>query len=178
MNQTTSAGASLFAAPHPYLSKNISFLSIIISLILCTIGAICVFVTLEADKSSTMHMALLTIGTILVLCGIYRLFFRCKEIIYMATGSSITEGSCYFDISDLQKMSSLLEKKDFNGKAEILMKMRGNARMDYMISKDRKFAAVQLYHFIPYTYEAASRIFYFTDEDSEQFIHYIDSLNF
>ena len=47
--------------------------------------------------------------------------------------------------------------------------MSGNARLDYMVSKDGKFAAAQLYRFIPYTYEPFSRVYYYTEADSASF---------
>ena len=42
--------------------------------------------------------------------------------------------------------------------------------MDYMISQDKKFVAAQLFRFIPYTYEPASSVFYFTGDDASAFV--------
>ena len=36
--------------------------------------------------------------------------------------------------------------------------------MDYMYSKDRKFAAVQLFQFVPYTYQPVTAVHYFTND--------------
>jgi len=43
-----------------------------------------------------------------------------------------------------------------------------------MVSKDGKFAAVQLFRFVPYTYEPISDIYYYTDADAKAFQNYLE----
>ena len=50
--------------------------------------------------------------------------------------------------------------------------------MDYMISQDKKFVAAQLFRFIPYTYEPASSVFYFTGNDASAFVHCLETSEF
>lgn len=38
--------------------------------------------------------------------------------------------------------------------------------MDVMISQDNKFAAVQLYQFVPYTYTPVTSVRYYTGSDA------------
>lgn len=58
------------------------------------------------------------------------------------------------------------------------VKTNGNVRMDYMISQDKKFVAAQLFRFIPYTYEPASSVFYFTGDDASAFVHCLETSEF
>ena len=47
--------------------------------------------------------------------------------------------------------------------------------MDYLISHDKRFAAVQLFRFIPYTYEAASSVYYLTGQDALDFTRCLET---
>lgn len=179
MNNTISADATLFSTAHPDIVKRTSVSSLIISAILCIVGAGAFIVSLKmGDSSSTLSMFLLTGGTLLFLLAVFRMFWRSKQWVYIPTGSVAKEGSCFFDVCDLQALSDTLEKKSFDVQHEVKVKSNGNIRMDYMISQDKKFAAVQLFRFIPYTYEAASTVFYYTGNDANSFVHCLETSNF
>lgn len=179
MNNTTSAEATLFSAVHPDIVKRTSVSSIVISTVLCVAGAGAFAASLKmGDSSSTMSMVLMSVGTILILWAVFRFFWGSKEWVYAPTGSVTKEGSCFFDVCDLQTLTHALEKKDFEAKNNVPVKTNGNVRMDYMISQDKNFAAVQLFRFIPYTYEPASSVLYFTGEDAGAFVRCLRTNNF
>ena len=81
-------------------------------------------------------------------------------------------------ISAVQALTETLEKKGFETKNDVKVKTNGNVRMDYMISQDKKFVAAQLFRFIPYTYEPASSVFYFTGDDASAFVHCLETSEF
>ena len=143
MSNTVSTEATLFSTTHPDVVKRTSVSSIIISAILCVIGAGAFATSLKmGDSSSTMSMVLMAGGTILFLWAVFRFFWRGKEWVYAPTGSV------------------------------------AKVRMDYMISQDKKFVAAQLFRFIPYTYEPASSVFYFTGDDASAFVHCLETSEF
>lgn len=179
MNNTISAGATLFSTAHPDIVKRTSLSSVIISAILCVAGAGAFATSLKmGDSSSTMSMFFMAGGTILFLLAVYRLFWRSKEWVYLPTGSVAKEGSCYFDVCDLQTLNNALDKKTFTSHKDVKVKTNGNVRMDYMISQDKKFVAVQLFRFIPYTYEPASSVIYYTGNDASAFVHCLETSAF
>lgn len=130
------------------------------------------------DSSSTMSMVLMAGGTILFLWAVFRFFWRGKEWVYAPTGSVAKEGTCFFDVCNLQALTDALEKKGFETRNDVKVKTNGNVRMDYMISQDKKFVAAQLFRFIPYTYEPASSVFYFTGDDASAFVHCLETSEF
>lgn len=68
MSNTVSTEATLFSTTHPDVVKRTSVSSIIISAILCVIGAGAFATSLKmGDSSSTMSMVLMAGGTILFL---------------------------------------------------------------------------------------------------------------
>ena len=167
MSNTVSTEATLFSTTHPDVVKRTSVSSIIISAILCVIGAGAFATSLKmGDSSSTMSMVLMAGGTILFLWAVFRFFWRGKE------------GTCFFDVCDLQALTDALEKKGFETRNDVKVKTNGNVRMDYMISQDKKFVAAQLFRFIPYTYEPASSVFYFTGDDASAFVHCLETSEF
>ena len=177
MSNTVSTEATLFSTTHPDVVKRTSVSSIIISAILCVIGAGAFATSLKmGDSSSTMSMVLMAGGTILFLWAVFRFFWRGKEWVYAPTGSVAKEGTCFFDVCDLQALTDALEKK-FEPD-DVKVKTNGNVRMDYMISQDKKFVAAQLFRFIPYTYEPASSVFYFTGDDASAFVHCLETSEF
>ena len=170
MNQTIMADVRLLSASHPHITKHTSIFSLVVSSFIALAGVAVILIALDLDQSaSTLCMSLLTIGTILFLIALYRFFWKSKEMVYLPTGSSVKGGCCYLDIGHLQQIQELLERGEFESLKNIPIKMSGNARLDYMVSKDGKFAAAQLYRFIPYTYEPFSRVYYYTEADSASF---------
>lgn len=179
MSDTVYTEATLFSTTHPDVVKRTSVSSVILSAVLCVTGVCAFAASLKTgDSSSTLSMAFMTGGTILLLWAVFRFFWRSKEWVYAPTGSVAEEGGCFFDVCDLQALTETLEKKDFETKNGVNVKKNGNVRMDYMISRDKRFVAVQLFRFIPYTYEPASSVFYFTGDDARAFVHCLETSDF
>ena len=166
------AEANLHSTIHPFISRRTSISSILFSLGLALLGVVSIVLSLYFDiSSSTLSMVLLTIGTILILVALYRFFWKSVELIYNPTGSIIREGSYYIDSVDLQKLQKMIEKKCLD-ESVVSFKQSGNGRMDYMVSKDGKFVAIQLFQFVPYTFEPFSDVYYYADADARAFQHF------
>ena len=142
---TKTIDATLFASSHPDIAKRTSVSGLLISLAMMVAGLLIFVSIFEMHyKSSTISMALMVVGTALILLGVFRLFWKSKEMVYLPTGSVTKERSMFFDL----KQSS------------------GNVRMDIMISQDNKFAALQLFQFVPYTYTPVTSVRYFTGSEA------------
>lgn len=178
MNQIKDAGTTLFSAKHTHISKHTNLSSVVVSIVIALVGVTSVYLSLQMDAASTtLSMSLLTLGTILILIALYRIFWKSVEFVYTPTGSVVREGSYFSEVEDLPVLQRLMESKNFEQAQPVAFKQSGNGRMDYMISKDGKFAAVQLFRFIPYTYEPVSGIYYYTDADAQALLHYLESKN-
>lgn len=179
MNSNIGVEATLLSAAHPQVSQHTSTSSVLCSSLLALGGFIAIFVSLDMDRSSsTLCMVVLTLGTIFLLIAMYRFFWRSRDLVYTPTGSVIVDGSCFLDICDLKQLEEMLEQGKFEMSDRLTFKHSGNVRMDYMLSKDRKFAAVQLFKFIPYTYEPISQVFYYTDETARLFTNHLSDKSF
>ena len=130
--------ATIFASSHPDIAKRTSVSGVLISSVMLLVGILAFASTFELeDKSSTVSMALMVLGTGLFLMGIFRLFWK------------------------------------FSAGSNIKSEASGNIRMDVILSADKKFAAVQLFQFIPYTYQPITSVQYFTDEQASAVIAFL-----
>ena len=167
MKQTTQVEETLFSAAHPQLEKQISVKQILLSSCIALFGVRGIVLSLVMDKSeSILCMAFLTIGILLMLFALYRFFTKSKEMIYKPTGSEVRSDSLYMDSVELQSLKQMMVKNEFSTSSRLVFKEGGNGRLDYMVSKDGRFMAIQLLQFVPYTYEAVTGVYYYTDNDA------------
>ena len=167
MKQNTQVEATLLSSAHAQLGKHVSVKQILLSMLIALCGVISIVFSLNQDKSdSTLSMALLAVGIILILFALYRFFTKSHEMIYKPTGSEVRSGSLYMDMVELQSLKGMMEKNDFSASSRLAFKEGGNGRLDYLVSKDGRFVAIQLFQFVPYTYEAVTGVFYYTDDDA------------
>ena len=152
MATTQTIDATIFASSHPDIAKRTSVSGVLISSVMLLVGILAFASTFELeDKSSTVSMALMVLGTGLFLMGIFRLFWKSKEVIYLPTKSVAKEHSIFFDLKHMDALRNLVNSGSFSAGSNIKSEASGNIRMDVILSADKKFAAVQLFQFIPYT---------------------------
>ena len=97
-------------------------------------------------------MLLMVLGTAFFLLGIFRLFWKSKEVVYIPTGSITKERSVFFDLKHMGKLKEMIEKGQLSIEEGVKSEGSGNVRLDVILSQDNKFAAVQLFQFVPYYY--------------------------
>ena len=175
MKQTTQVEETLFSAAHPQLEKQISVKQILLSSCIALFGVMGIVLSLVMDKSeSTLCMAFLTIGILLMLFALYRFFTKSKEMIYKPTGSEVRSDSLYMDSVELPSLKQMMVKNEFSTSSRLVFKEGGNGRLDYMVSKDGRFLAMQLFQFVPYTYEPVTGVYYYADDEAVAVARYIN----
>ncbi|MDD3040589.1 hypothetical protein [Bacteroides sp.] len=164
---TQTIDATIFVSSHPDIAKRISISGIVFSSIMLLVGILSFAFTFELeDKSSTISMALMVFGIGLFLVGIFRMFWKSKEVVYVPTGSVAKESTIFFDLKHLDKLKELVNSGTFSIDSDIKSETSGNLRMDVILSEDKKFAAVQLFQFVPYTYQPITIVHYFTNREA------------
>lgn len=165
---TQAIDATVFASSHPDIAKRTSISSILFSTVMLVIGVLLFASTFELDdKSSTVSMALMVFGTGLILFGIFRFFWKSKEVVYVPTGSVAKERSIFFDLKHLDQLANLINTGNFSVDSNVKSAASGNIRMDVILTADKKFAAVQLFQFVPYSYQPVTTVQYFTGDRAE-----------
>ena len=165
--ETQTIDTAIFTSSHPDVVKRTCVSGLVFSLVMMLVGGLIFASVFEMnDKSSTLSMALMVMGTAFILLGMFRLFWKSKEVVYLPTGSVTKERSVFFDLKYLGGLTDMVESGRLNGEAEVKSCSSGNVRMDVLISQDRKFAAVQLFQFVPYAYAPVTSVHYFTGSDA------------
>ena len=174
MATTQTIDATIFASTHPDIAKRISVSGVLISSVMLLIGILAFASTFELDdESSTTSMALKVLGTGLFLMGIFRLFWKSKEVVYLPTKSVAKEHSVFFDLKHMDALKNLVNSGSFSADSKIKSEASGNIRMDVILSADKKFAAVQLFQFVPYTYQPITSVQYFTNEEASAIVAFL-----
>lgn len=158
---------TIFASSHPDIAKRTSISGILLSSVMLLMGVLAFASTFELeDKSSTVSMALMVLGTGLFLMGIFRFFWKSKEVVYLPTGSVARERSLFFDLKYMDALANMVNSGSFSANTDIKSEASGNIRLDIILTEDKKFAAVQLFQFVPYTYQPITSVQYFTNEQA------------
>lgn len=166
MATTQVIDTTIFASSHPDIAKRTSISGVLISFVMLLIGILAFGSTFKLeDKSSTISMALMVFGTGLFLIGIFRLFWKSKEVVYLPTGSVTKEHSIFFDLKYMDSLTNIVNSGSFSAGSAIKSESSGNIRMDVILSEDKKFAAVQLFQFVPYNYQPITSVQYFTNDE-------------
>ena len=172
MKQTNQVEETLLSSTHVMLDKHISVQQLLISSLIALGGIVAIILMMVVDESdSTLSMAQLTIGVILLIYALYRFFTKSHETVYKPTGSVVRSGSLYMDTLELKNLQQMIEKNHFPESSRMSYKEGGNGRLDYLASKDGCFVAIQLFQFVPYTYEAVSDKLYYTDDKAVSIAH-------
>lgn len=159
---------NLSSATHPDIVECISVQRVASSVAMLLVGiGLFLFILRLDDKSSAVSMLSMVAGTVLVLFGIFRLFWHSKVDVYRPTNSMLKRISLFFELKNLESLTAMIEQGNPELGAGVQSCGSGNVRMDVILSKDHRFAAVQLFQFVPYTYSPVTSVRYFSGADAE-----------
>lgn len=160
--------ATIFACSHPNTVKRTSSVSLLFFSTMVLVGISAFFLTFQlSDKTSAACMGLMVLGTGLFLLGTFGLVWKSKAVVYVPTGSVTREHTLLFNLKYKDELVYLVNLGSFPQEISIRSEAGGVIRMDLLLSKDRKFAAVQLFQFTDYTYQPLTGIRYFADGEAE-----------
>ena len=172
MKQNIKLNEQYLLSNHPEIKQSLNFRSIIQSSVFLLIGCLLMASLPQIDdKSSAAYMAVMISGVIIIIFGLLRFASSYKHLIYTHTGSPVLEKSFFFDSTLIPRTKNALEAKDVESMKDIKWNTSGNARLDTFHSADKRFAAIRIYEYIPYTYEEASDIYIYNNEDAERLIN-------
>lgn len=154
--------------------KKINVKSVVVSVVLLFAGtAMILSSVLSEGGATTLSIGMLTAGVLMDFYASFRLFFQNSSYVYAPTGSALMEGSCFVESGDMERINKALDKSEFKEFSSLQYGKNGNSRIDFLMSKDGKFSAVQLFKYVPYNFEPASGVYYFKGEQAFLLSQYI-----
>lgn len=161
---------------HQDIGKQFNIRKTITGAIILLIGiSLLIDAGLLIQESFSLHNVVLLISSILLcLAGFYQLQYKSKEVRYLPTRSVIKEKSYSFNLRYLETLKEMIETGNFADNNFIEKETNGNLRMDVMMSDDKKFAAVRLVQFIPYSYIPITDIQYMRNDNINALESFLD----
>lgn len=126
----------------------------------------------SSDPNASWPSFLFTLSVLLFLGGVVKLFVSRTCWLFRPTNSKLQEMTEYFDVHECDALQACMEMKRFEDLKQMKRKKDSGVKVEAMVSSDRKFAAVQLCEYIPYTYEAVTPVICFYGEDAKSFISF------
>lgn len=126
----------------------------------------------SSDPNASWPSFLFTISAFLFLGGIVKLFVSRTCWLFKPTNSKLQETTLYFDVHECDALQACIEMKRFEDLKQMKRKKDSGVKVEAMISSDQKFAAVQVYEYIPYTYEAVTPVVCYYGEDAKSFVSF------
>ncbi len=154
--------------------KKMNVKALLIYSILIVIGVLClVAYSTQENKTTNMSMFYMSIGAIFIATGLILMLAKNRHDVYAPTGSPVKKFAHFFHREDMEKLINLLNNKTFPNASPITFSPNASMRMNIIHSADKKIASVQLFEYIPHSYEPASKLFYYTDSEASDFLNYI-----
>ena len=168
------AGATVFASSYSHISKRADVPAIIVSLCMLLVGLILFVMVWQSDTmSSTVSLLCIVVGTGLFLWTIFRLFWQSSVKVYVPTGSVVRERILYFGQDALDNLTESVETGDWRKALAARPTPHGSVRLDVLASKDGRFAAVQLFRFVPHTYVPSTAVRVYVGDEAAEFIGFL-----
>ena len=167
----------LFESTHQDVIKRINTSSMFLAIFLILAGIALLLGESQLERvSAAITLTLMILGCGLLLLGIYWMVFKSKTLVFGATGSKILKNSVSFDIHELIKLERILKSGSFSPEL-IPTSEKGSVRLDYLMSEDGQFVAVQLFQFSTYKYTANIPITYFKGDKAEEAFAFLKQFN-
>lgn len=111
--------------------------------------------SMVTDPQSSLKLALLVAGSALIVYGGIKLAIGKKTVIYKVTGDALAQTDVLFDSQEVLRLKRMVEDRQFDSISTLKM-ITGNkagVKLSMSVTADRKFACVQVFEFIPFSYE-------------------------
>lgn len=172
MNKT-SAEKHLFESRHQDIVKRTNAASMMLSVLFMLAGIVAFIFSGQFERvSAAVTLLSMVLAVCLLLVGIYLLVWKSKTLIYEPTGSKILKRSLFFDIHAKNKLEKMIKSGSFSEKVSTVGE-KGCVRLDFLVSEDGQFIALQLFQFSTYKFVSDIPIAYFRGEKAVEVSDYL-----
>ncbi|WP_321519337.1 hypothetical protein [uncultured Bacteroides sp.] len=167
----------IFESTHQDVVKRTDSKSLFLSILLLLAGVVLFIVYGQLGNiSSEIPLTLMVLAMGLLLLGLYVMIWKSKSLVFEPTGSKVLMNSLSFDIKELVKLERMIKSGSFSSE-NIVINEKGSVRLDYLISEDSQFVAVQLFQFSSFKFTADTPITYFRGEQAVEVSAFLKQFN-
>ena len=99
-----------------------------------------------------LSSTLIFIGISIVAFAIFLMIAKLNSEVYVKTNSPIIKRQLYFDTADFYDIKNAIDKGDYKSIEKFKRVDEGNVQLYVVHSKDKKFAAMQLFKYEPFDF--------------------------
>lgn len=140
----------------------VTAMALLVAAVLSTWGGMSV-----EDPNSSLSTFLFTAAVFLFFGGIVKFCMGRECYLFQPTGSRLKKTTVYFDNKESLALQNCLEEKKFDRLQQLKRQLNTGVKLEAMIADDRKFAALQVSEYIPYSYEAVSPVICYYGNEAE-----------
>lgn len=168
---TQGTSRTIFSFCDPCIAFKSDIRSILLGTGLLLLGFLFLIIAFKVHLFiSLLRFFLFIVGIAFVLCGIYQLLWHFRKRVYVSTGSSIKNYSLFFDNKYSKPLLTMFNYENWRNDTISMASATGPLRLDFLISLDRKFMAVQLLRYVGTLYIPITSVYYFVGDDASDII--------
>ena len=133
------------------IQKRFNISALLSGIVLIGLGAL-LFVYSRSMDGNMLSSSLIFFGIVSVAFALFLLIARLNAEVYTKTNSPIVRRQVYFDAADFYNIKSAIEEGKFDTLDKFKRVDEGNVQLYVVHSKDKKFAALQLFKYEPFDF--------------------------
>ena len=133
------------------IEKKFSVKSLLLSLALMGAGVF-LFIYSSNFGNNMLSSTLIFFGIAIVAFATFLMIAKLNSEVYVKTNSPIIKRQLYFDTADFYDIKNAIDKGDYKSIEKFKRVDEGNVQLYVVHSKDKKFAAMQLFKYEPFDF--------------------------
>ena len=134
-----------------FIQKRFNISALLSGIVLIGLGAL-LFVYSRSMDGNMLSSSLIFFGIVSVAFALFLIIARLNAEVYTKTNSPIVRRQVYFDAADFYNIKSAIEEGKFDTLDKFKRVDEGNVQLYVVHSKDKKFAALQLFKYEPFDF--------------------------
>lgn len=135
---------------------------------ICVLGGMAI-----EDPNSSLSTFLFTTAVFLFLVSVVKFWIGKECYLFKPTGSCLQKTTVYFDNKESLALQNSLADKRFEELKQLKRQFDTGVKLEIMFAADRKFVALQVSEYVPYTYQAVSPVICYYGNEAENFMSFL-----
>jgi len=157
------------------ITKKVNIAAILMVLLLLALGGVAMSVGFFQEQLNPwVDNMLIFMGVILVIWAVILFFLKNKKYVYKETGSAVKPSEYFVQREQMENVKMILSHAGFSLAKPVHFLENGNVCIKVLKSDDARFAAVQVFEYVSFSFLAATQLYCYTDVQAGDFIAFLE----
>jgi hypothetical protein len=115
---------------------------------------------------------------VLIIGAVTWFFLKQKKYVYSETGSTVNVSDYYIQREQMEPLKMLLSHAAFSLAKPVHFQENGNVCLKVLTSDDKRFAAIQLFEYVSFSFQSATSVYTYADVHASDFITFVEKCKF